>query len=78
MPFAHGIAGLIGALTLLGVGQALTVPALYSLVSRSSGAEEQGSTLGVTQGFSSLARAVGPALGGLLFGVAHPYPPYIT
>lgn len=74
VPQMAAVPGLMVALVLLGTGQALTVPALQSLVSRAAAAEEQGSTLGVTQGFSSLARAIGPALGGLLFGIAHAYP----
>ncbi|HEU4753857.1 MAG TPA: MFS transporter, partial [Armatimonadota bacterium] len=74
VPFASGTGGLYGVLTLLGAGQALTVPSLYSLVSRATAADQQGGTLGVTQGFSSLARAVGPALGGWLFGLRFAFP----
>ena len=70
----HG-PGLIGALTVLALGQAMNLPALQSLISRRAAREEQGSTLGVTQGFSSLARAVGPFCAGWLFdlGMASPY-----
>jgi MFS family permease len=52
----------------------MNTPALQSLISRATAAEEQGSTLGVSQGFSSLARAIGPAAGGWLFGMNHAYP----
>ncbi len=70
--------GLWIGLALLAIGQALTTPALQSLVSRATSAESQGATLGVSQGFSSLARAVGPALGGTLFGVMHGLPFWVA
>jgi DHA1 family tetracycline resistance protein-like MFS transporter len=61
------LAGVVAAL--VGLGQGMNTPALSSIISRQAPAEDQGSVLGVTQGFSSLARAVGPALGGWLFGL---------
>lgn len=74
VPFMTNAGGLWVALTVLGLGQAMNVPGLQSLISRSAAREEQGSTLGVSQGFSSLARAVGPATGGWLYGIKHAYP----
>lgn len=74
VPVAQSTPALYGVLGLLALGQAMNLPCLQSLISRSAAADSQGSTLGVTQGFSSLARAIGPAVGGLLFGVSHPYP----
>lgn len=74
VPFMTRTGGLLLALTILALGQAMNVPGLQSLISRSAAQEEQGSTLGVSQGFSSLARAVGPATGGWLFGIKHAYP----
>ena len=41
-------------------------PALTSLASKVSDDSEQGKTLGVLQSGASLARAIGPALGGIL------------
>lgn len=70
----HCRLGLLGAMGVLGIGQATNLPALQGLISRRAAAEEQGSTLGVTQGFSSLARVIGPAVGGALFGIEHAYP----
>lgn len=61
--------GLIALLLITGsfsIGNSLSTPALTSLASKSVGAGEQGGVLGVTQSAASLARAVGPTLGGLL------------
>lgn len=74
VPFARGTGMLYGVLSLLALGQALNTPALQSMISRSTAAAEQGSVLGVSQGFSSLARVIGPATGGYLFGRNPAYP----
>lgn len=54
---------------LLGIaaGQGLLLPSLSSLLSRASGADEQGGVLGLGQSFSALARATGPVIAGWLF-----------
>jgi DHA1 family tetracycline resistance protein-like MFS transporter len=54
-------------LTVLALGQGLANPALSSLLSRESHADEQGSTLGVGQSMTAAARASGPLLAGLLY-----------
>lgn len=51
----------------LALGSGLVNPSLSSLISRSASATEQGSTLGISQGLGSLARATGPFLGLLTF-----------
>jgi predicted MFS family arabinose efflux permease len=66
---AHAKAAILAALTVVAFGQGMTVPSVNSLVSRSAPADQHGSILGVTQGFSSLARALGPAAGGSLYGM---------
>ncbi len=48
------------------VGNGLATPSLTSLASKSAGAAEQGSVLGVTQSVASLARAVGPTVSAAL------------
>ena len=73
VPADNVLVGLL-PLGLMGLGQGMNVPALSSIISRSAPAEEQGGTLGVTQGFSSLARAVGPFLGTWLFYVRESLP----
>jgi hypothetical protein len=42
------------------------MPALSSLASKNAAEHEQGRTLGVLQSGASLARAIGPTLGGVL------------
>jgi len=74
IPLVGSTGALYAVLGLLALGQAMNLPGLQSLISRSVGAGQQGSAMGVSQGFSSLARAIGPALGGALYGVQHAYP----
>ncbi len=66
---------LIGGCVPMGLGHGLTGPNLSSLVSRHAAAGHQGLTLGLSQGVGSLARAIGPPVGGLLYdlGPAWPY-----
>lgn len=65
---------LIGGCVPMALGHGLTGPSLNALISRQAGSR-QGLTLGLSQGVGSLARALGPPLGGLLFdlGPAWPY-----
>jgi MFS family permease len=60
----------------LGVGSGFVMPSLSSLVSRYSPAESQGLALGSFRSAGSLARALGPAIGGVLYwrlGSGSPY-----
>ncbi|HZV13443.1 MAG TPA: MFS transporter, partial [Candidatus Kapabacteria bacterium] len=59
----QSVAMLIGALTLLAVGNGMTTPTLLALISKSARRHEQGSTLGINQSASSLARVFGPSWG---------------
>src|SRR4029079_3786568 len=59
-PAAGGLAALLLGGGLLSWGNSLATPALTSLASKSVGAAEQGTVLGVTQSVASLARAGGP------------------
>ena len=75
-PFVAPAIGLLGILSvgaLSSIGNALSAPSLTSLASKSAGAAEQGSVLGVMQSVASLARAVGPSLAAVLIysAVAH-------
>ena len=65
-----GLSLLLFACILLTLGNALASPALTSVVSKISKEEEQGSSLGIMQSFASLARAIGPVLGGVLLSNA--------
>ncbi len=77
VPFVGPAAGGLGALLLGGgvfsMGNSLATPALTSLASKSAGAEEQGTVLGVTQSVASMARAIGPSVAALLIAspIAH-------
>jgi DHA1 family tetracycline resistance protein-like MFS transporter len=75
-PFVTVASGLLGILSigaLNSIGNALSAPSLSSLASKSAGAGEQGTVLGVMQSVASLARAVGPSLAAILIysTVAH-------
>jgi MFS family permease len=78
IPRAGSVPGLWGVLAVLAFGQGITSPSVSSLVSKSVEATEQGAFLGVSQGMSSLARAVGPLAAGWLIraerSVAAPFP----
>ncbi|MDX6386150.1 MAG: hypothetical protein QOK48_3723, partial [Blastocatellia bacterium] len=68
-PFVRPSIGLLGILSicaLSSIGNALMAPSLSSLGSKSAGAGEQGSVLGVMQSVASLARAVGPSIAALI------------
>ena len=59
---------MLGFFAVATVGRALVHPAMLSLTSGlSTGPEETGKLMGVLQSFGSLARIVGPGLGGLIF-----------
>jgi len=61
-----GLAALLFASAILSLGNAVASPALTSLVSKLSHEHEQGKSLGIMQSTASLARAIGPSLGGFL------------
>jgi DHA1 family tetracycline resistance protein-like MFS transporter len=76
MPMARTVPVLLGACALLAIGSGFNNPSVSSLISRISSADEQGSILGVSQSVSSLARIVGPLVGGAVyqrFGPAAPF-----
>ena len=67
---------LVPALLVLTVGQGLASPTLSSLVAGRAPEHRRGAVLGVTQSAGSLARVIGPLLGGVLFehaGIPAPY-----
>src|SRR5690606_226935 len=50
--------------TALGFGNGMATPSLNGSISLASAADAQGNNLGVSQSLSSLARIIGPPLGG--------------
>jgi DHA1 family tetracycline resistance protein-like MFS transporter len=69
-PATGGLAALLGVLALLANGNAMATPSLQALASKSAGEGEQGLALGLTQSAASLARVIGPLVGGWLIGSA--------
>ncbi len=74
VPLAPSVALLLLPLLLAAVGRAVAQPALLSLASQAARPEERGAVMGVFQSSASLARVLGPALGGLLYDVSLPAP----
>ena len=74
LPFINpnwgGLIGLLFVVALLSIGNAMAAPAISSLASKISHESEQGKALGVMQSGASLARAIGPAVGGVLLNNA--------
>ncbi len=62
----------------IAIGQGLTTPSLQGLISRSAGAHQQGEILGSAQSMGALARAVGPAVGGVLLSRVAPGAPFLV
>jgi multidrug resistance protein len=65
-------------LTLIAAGTGTLFPPLAGLISRSAGPEVQGSTLGVNQFFSGVARVAGPLAGAAIFDVFSTGAPFAT
>lgn len=74
---ANSIAVLAIAQTFLAVGVGFTNPSTLGAISLLTSGEDQGTTLGTTQGLSSLGRIVGPALGGALYSALTLTSPFI-
>lgn len=70
IPFVNpnfgGLAGVLSVVALLAIGNSMASPSITSLASKVSDEKEQGKSLGVLQSGASLARAIGPAVGGIL------------
>jgi predicted MFS family arabinose efflux permease len=76
IPGTRSVAALLVANGVMAVGMGFNHPALMSLVSRYTAAEDQGGVLGLTQSLNSLARIIGPMWGGFAFdnlGIGMPY-----
>lgn len=70
-PFALFLVVMAG----IAIASGILTPSLSGLISLASSADEQGGVLGVYQSLGSLARAVGPFLGGFAFDVISPGAP---
>lgn len=63
--------------TLLAIGTGFVNPAALGSISLLTNTNEQGASLGTTQGMASLGRIIGPAVGGALFGALTIESPFI-
>lgn len=59
---------------LLAVGSGCATPSAGSLLSKLAHENEQGKVLGLNMSFSSLARVIGPVLGGICYDIHHALP----
>lgn len=78
LPWTPALAPLLIVLALMAIGTSFTSSLLPTLVSKRAPATEQGSALGITQAAGSLARAIGPILGGLLLAYAGQFSPFFA
>jgi MFS transporter, DHA1 family, tetracycline resistance protein len=69
-PSAGGLTALLAVTAVLSIGNAFASPSLTSLASKISPEDKQGSSLGIMQSGASLARAIGPLVGGVLLNDA--------
>ncbi|MEP7148673.1 MAG: MFS transporter [Acidobacteriota bacterium] len=69
-PTFAGVAGLLGVCIMLAFANSLASPSLTTLASKVTHDHKQGSALGILQSGGSLARAIGPTIGGLLLSNA--------
>ena len=69
-PAAGGLTALLVVTAVLSIGNAFASPSLTSLASKISPEDKQGSSLGIMQSGASLARAIGPLIGGVLLNDA--------
>lgn len=65
-PEYGGLTVLLLGTALLALGNSLASPGLTSLASKTASEKDQGRTLGIMQSGASLARVIGPLLGGIL------------
>ncbi len=65
-PAFAGLAGLLAVCIMLAFANSLASPSLASLASKITHEHRQGSALGILQSGASLARAIGPTIGGVL------------
>lgn len=78
LPYATGMASLLGVLVGLGIGQGVNRSSIMGLISQKTSSLEQGAVMGVAQSSNSLARIVGPISGGFMFDHVGRSSPFIA
>jgi MFS family permease len=74
LPFAATWPMLLIGLAIFAIGSSLTRPPVFGMISQLSSASEQGATMGVNQGASSIARIAGPLFATAVFNINPSYP----
>lgn len=78
VPLARDVPMLVAAITFAGVGFSLVTPALNSLISLEAAEHERGGIMGLARSATTLARVVGPASAGAIFGAIGKDSPYVV
>jgi predicted MFS family arabinose efflux permease len=76
LPRSQHLPELLLWIAIIALGNGVANPSINSLISRNASEDMQGGVLGISQSFASLARVLGPAWGGWVFGkwgYASPY-----
>jgi MFS family permease len=68
-PLGYGMARSVGLLALTVFGQAMALPNISALISRTTSSDRQGAMLGLNMSIGALSRAIGPVMGGALFSI---------
>jgi MFS family permease len=74
-PLGVGMARSITLLALTVFGQALALPNISALISRTTSPDRQGAMLGLNMSVGAFSRAIGPVMGGALFSIVGPDAP---
>ncbi|MEN9612756.1 MAG: hypothetical protein RLZZ628_3570 [Bacteroidota bacterium] len=70
MPKYLFVQGVLLSISCIALGSGCLTPSLTSLLSQHTELHEQGRIMGLAQSFASLARVIGPFLGGILYNLA--------
>jgi MFS family permease len=74
-PLGAGMNRSVALLALTVFGQALALPNISALISRTTSPDRQGAMLGLNMSVGAFSRAIGPVLGGALFSIVGPDAP---
>lgn len=78
LPLVATMIGFIGALTITALGIGLSYPSILGMISKLSGKENYGATMGITQGMAHLAQIFGSLWAGFAFQYIFPSAPFLT
>lgn len=78
VPFVQHVSLLVAAIALAGAGFSLVSPALNSLISLEAAESERGGIMGIARSSTTLARVLGPAWAGAIFGLIGKDAPFIS